>query len=49
LITLPAAVAEIDHAVGMTIRASVPYQVVKLQVEAAIVREPGRQRGIRRA
>ncbi|MEV6833519.1 hypothetical protein AB0N17_03140 [Streptomyces sp. NPDC051133] len=40
-------VAEIGAAVGMRSRASVHYQLVELETKAAIVREPGRWRGIR--
>ncbi|MFC9282232.1 LexA family protein [Streptomyces collinus] len=41
------AVAEIGRAVGMRSRASVHYQLVELETKRAIVREPGRSRGIR--
>lgn len=41
--------AEIGQAVGMRSRASVHYQVVELEAKQAIVREPGRRRGIRLA
>ena len=40
-------VAEIGAAVGMRSRASVHYQLGELEAKAAIVREPGRPRGIR--
>lgn len=40
-------VAEIGRAVGMRSRASVHYQLGELQAKGAIVREPGRPRGIR--
>ncbi|MER5549734.1 hypothetical protein ABT072_46930 [Streptomyces sp. NPDC002589] len=42
-------VAEIGAAVGMRSRASVHYQLVELEGKGAIVREPGRHRGIRLA
>jgi repressor LexA len=38
---------EIGAAVGMRSRASVHYQLGELEAKAAIVREPGRPRGIR--
>jgi SOS-response transcriptional repressor LexA len=38
---------EIGAAVGMRSRASVHYQLRELEAKAAIVREPGRPRGIR--
>ena len=41
--------AQIGQAVGMRSRASVHYQVVELETKAAIIREPGRRRGIRLA
>ncbi|MFJ3304474.1 LexA family protein [Streptomyces sp. NPDC086549] len=40
-------VAEIGAAVGMRSRASVHYQLGELEAKAAIIREPGRHRGIR--
>lgn len=40
-------IAEIGRAVGMRSRASVHYQLGELQAKGAIVREPGRPRGIR--
>ncbi|NUQ95201.1 MAG: hypothetical protein HOY79_01115 [Streptomyces sp.] len=42
-------VAEIGAAVGMRSRSSVHYQLVELEAKQAIVREPGRSRGIRLA
>ncbi|MGV4989070.1 LexA family protein [Streptomyces sp. NRAIS3] len=42
-------VQEIGDAVGMRSRASVHYQLVELETKQAIVREPGRARGIRLA
>ncbi|MGW5284486.1 LexA family protein [Streptomyces collinus] len=42
-------VAEIGAAVGMRSRASVHYQLVELETKRAIVRDPGRSRGIRLA
>ncbi|MFE0512828.1 hypothetical protein [Streptomyces sp. NPDC058964] len=42
-------VAEIGPAVGMRSRASVHYQLGELESKSAIVREPGRPRGIRLA
>lgn len=41
--------AEIGEAVGMRSRASVHYQLGELEAKGAIVREPGRPRGIRLA
>lgn len=38
---------EIGAAVGLRSRASVHYQLRELEAKAAIVREPGRPRGIR--
>ncbi|MEU5599235.1 hypothetical protein [Streptomyces sp. NPDC020298] len=40
---------QIGAAVGMRSRASVHYQLTELETKAAIVREPGRARGIRLA
>ncbi|MFF4402651.1 LexA family protein [Streptomyces sp. NPDC001480] len=40
---------QIGVAVGMRSRASVHYQLIELEAKAAIVREPGRARGIRLA
>ncbi|MFF5860356.1 hypothetical protein ACFY8B_32880 [Streptomyces sp. NPDC012751] len=40
---------EIGQAVGMRSRASVHYQLGELEAKCAIVREPGRTRGIRLA
>ncbi|MCC5480563.1 LexA family protein [Streptomyces barringtoniae] len=42
-------VQEIGDAVGMRSRSSVHYQLVELETKQAIVREPGRARGIRLA
>jgi SOS-response transcriptional repressor LexA len=42
-------VAEIGEAVGLRSRSSVHYQLVELESKHAIVREPGRYRGIRLA
>jgi repressor LexA len=42
-------VQEIGEQVGMRSRASVHYQLGELEAKAAIVREPGRRRGIRLA
>jgi repressor LexA len=42
-------VREIGAAVGLRSRASVHYQLVELETKQAIVREPGRYRGIRLA
>ncbi|MFB7509500.1 LexA family protein [Streptomyces broussonetiae] len=42
-------VQEIGEAVGMSSRSSVHYQLVELETQQAIVREPGRARGIRLA
>ncbi|MFD4547323.1 LexA family protein [Streptomyces sp. NPDC058466] len=42
-------VQEIGDQVGMRSRASVHYQLGELEAKAAIVREPGRRRGIRLA
>ncbi|MFI2764763.1 LexA family protein [Streptomyces echinatus] len=42
-------VREIGDAVGMSRRSSVHYQLVELETKQAIVREPGRARGIRLA
>ncbi|MER6738234.1 LexA family protein [Streptomyces puniciscabiei] len=42
-------VSEIGQAVGMRSRSSVHYQVLELESKQAIVREPGRTRGIRLA
>ena len=42
-------VAEIGVAVGLRSRSSVHYQLVELEAKGAIVREPGRYRGIRLA
>ncbi|MFJ2567283.1 LexA family protein [Streptomyces sp. NPDC087568] len=42
-------VQEIGDAVGMSSRSSVHYQLVELETKQAIVREPGRARGIRLA
>ncbi|MFF5861037.1 hypothetical protein ACFY8B_36505 [Streptomyces sp. NPDC012751] len=42
-------VREIGQAVGMRSRASVHYQLGELEAKHAIVREPGRTRGIRLA
>lgn len=42
-------VREIAEAVGMSSRSSVHYQLVELEAKQAIVREPGRTRGIRLA
>ncbi|MFE8948076.1 LexA family protein [Streptomyces sp. NPDC007856] len=42
-------VAEIGEAVGLRSRSSVHYQLVELESKQAIVREPGRYRGIRLA
>ncbi|MGW7823554.1 LexA family protein [Streptomyces puniciscabiei] len=42
-------VREIKDAVGMRSRSSVHYQLVELEAKRAIVREPGRSRGIRLA
>ncbi|MFF4563012.1 hypothetical protein [Streptomyces sp. NPDC001435] len=39
-------IAEIGAAVGMRSRASVHYQLGELEAKAAIVRDPGRPRGI---
>lgn len=41
--------AEIGEQVGMRSRASVHYQLAELEAKQAIVREPGRWRGIRLA
>jgi repressor LexA len=41
--------AQIGAAVGMRSRASVHYQLGELESKQAIVREPGRRRGIRLA
>jgi len=41
--------AEIGQAVGLRSRSSVHYQLGELQAKAAIVRDPGRRRGIRLA
>jgi SOS-response transcriptional repressor LexA len=38
---------EIGAAVGLRSRSSVHYQLCELEAKAAIVREPGRRRGIR--
>jgi repressor LexA len=38
---------QIGQAAGMRSRASVHYQLIKLEAKSAIVREPGRTRGIR--
>ncbi|MEU7560243.1 hypothetical protein [Streptomyces eurythermus] len=38
---------QIGQAVGMRSRASVHYQLIELAAKFAIVREPGRTRGIR--
>jgi SOS-response transcriptional repressor LexA len=38
---------EIGAAVGLRSRSSVHYQLRELEAKAAIVREPGRRRGIR--
>jgi repressor LexA len=40
-------IAEIGRQVGMRSRASVHYQLGELEAKGAIVREPGRYRGIR--
>ncbi|MDN3259891.1 hypothetical protein QWJ26_08735 [Streptomyces sp. CSDS2] len=40
-------VRQIGQAVGMRSRASVHYQLIELETKSAIVREPGRTRGIR--
>ncbi|WP_171109420.1 MULTISPECIES: hypothetical protein [Streptomyces] len=42
-------VVEIGQAVGLRSRASVHEQLVKIEEKGAIVREPGRARGIRLA
>jgi repressor LexA len=42
-------VQEIGERVGMRSRASVHYQLGELEAKHAIVREPGRRRGIRLA
>lgn len=42
-------VQEIGERVGMRSRASVHYQLGELEAKGAIVREPGRRRGIRLA
>jgi repressor LexA len=42
-------IAEIGRQVGMRSRASVHYQLGELETKGAIVREPGRYRGIRLA
>ncbi|MGW1987904.1 LexA family protein [Streptomyces collinus] len=42
-------VQEIGAAVGLRSRACVHYQLVELETKRAIVREPGRSRGIRLA
>jgi repressor LexA len=42
-------IREIGAAVGMSSRASVHYQLGELETKGAIVREPGRYRGIRLA
>ncbi|MFE2712200.1 hypothetical protein ACFXKI_09475 [Streptomyces mirabilis] len=42
-------VQEIGERVGMRSRASVHYQLGELETKGAIVREPGRRRGIRLA
>ena len=42
-------VQEIGDQVGMRSRASVHYQLGELEAKHAIVREPGRRRGIRLA
>ncbi|MFJ4467482.1 LexA family protein [Streptomyces sp. NPDC089424] len=42
-------IEQIGTAVGMRSRASVHYQLTELEAKAAIVREPGRWRGIRLA
>jgi repressor LexA len=42
-------IREIGAAVGLRSRASVHYQLVELEAKRAIVREPGRYRGIRLA
>ncbi|MGW5283443.1 LexA family protein [Streptomyces collinus] len=42
-------VQELGAAVGMRSRAPVHYQLVELETKRAIVREPGRRRGIRLA
>ncbi|WP_171110578.1 MULTISPECIES: hypothetical protein [unclassified Streptomyces] len=42
-------VAEIGHQAGLRSRASVHYQLGELETKGAIVREPGRHRGIRLA
>ena len=42
-------VREIGDAVGMSSRSSVHYQLVELETKQAIVRTPGRARGIRLA
>ncbi|MFI0813205.1 LexA family protein [Streptomyces echinatus] len=41
--------AQIGEEIGMRSRASVHYQVAELATKGAIVREPGRSRGIRLA
>ncbi|MFI2764357.1 hypothetical protein ACH5A3_36840 [Streptomyces echinatus] len=41
--------AQIGEEVGMRSRASVHYQVAELATKGAIVRDPGRSRGIRLA
>lgn len=40
-------VQEIGAALGLRSRSSVHYQLVELEAKGAIVREPGRARGIR--
>ncbi|WDM16516.1 hypothetical protein J3S85_36535 [Streptomyces lavenduligriseus] len=40
-------VQQIGQAVGMRSRAWVHYQLIELEAKSAIVREPGRTRGIR--
>ncbi|MEU3957577.1 hypothetical protein AB0F45_35710 [Streptomyces achromogenes] len=40
-------VRQTGPAAGMRSRASVPYQLIELETTSAIVREPGRTRGIR--
>ncbi|MFD7438825.1 LexA family protein [Streptomyces sp. NPDC059861] len=42
-------IQQIGTAVGMRSRASVHYQLAELEAKSAIVREPGRWRGIRLA
>ncbi|MFF9527480.1 hypothetical protein ACF1DV_36760 [Streptomyces achromogenes] len=40
-------VRQIGQAAGMCSRVSVPYELIELETTSAIVREPGRTRGIR--